>query len=110
MRCPVPGPPGSLCDHAISRTAFAPAAIGVPSRTLAEVERPLRSTASPVGALAALCCAATMARAPDPPSPAGAALDARFTGLPSMVMREMTMPSVTSAGTHGAAWGAFPRK
>ena len=86
------------------------AAIGVTNRTLAEVDRPLRSTASPVGWLAAFCCAATIERAPDPPSPAGAALEARLTGLPSIVMREMTMPSVTSAGTHGAACGALPRK
>jgi len=47
------------------------------------------------------------ARAPSPPAGGG---PARFTLCPLMVIRVMTIPSVTSDGTHVAAWGVLPRK
>ena len=46
--------------------------------------------------------------APGAPWDGGAGV--RFTGLPSIAMRVMTMPSVSSAGTHGARCGVNPVK
>ncbi len=75
----------------------------------AEVDCGFCSTGIVLVAFAAFAAAAVAARAPVLPSPNGP-LDPRFAALPSTDRRLITMPSVTSAGTQGAACGALPRK
>ena len=107
MRCPDPGPPGSLWFHSISSVAVARGAIFRGSVTRASVVRRPSAVGIARACASIAACAACSDRAPSPAGPLG---PPRLTESPFTRMRVMRMPSVTSDGTQGASCGVLPRK
>ncbi len=99
MRWFWPGPPGTLWLHSTSSVACPLGGIGLTSEMVARVDLRPKATFSVGGAGAA--------PRPRPPRPTAGGL--RFTGWPFTDMRVMAKPSVSSAGTHGAARGTLNR-